>query len=96
MLYMRHGKTDPRQPDLSPMDLDDCDTQRPLTDEGRREITAVGEADGGLGRIDRVLMPVKGRKEGAGFRVQGAGCRRWYLFYVRLKLTCCFYCSQNF
>ncbi len=44
VLYMRHGKTDSRQPDLSPIDLDDCDTQRPLTDEGRREIVAVGEA----------------------------------------------------
>lgn len=44
VLYMRHGRTDPRQPDQVPMDLDDCATQRPLTDQGRAEIAAVGEA----------------------------------------------------
>lgn len=44
VLYMRHGRTDPRQPDQVPMDLDDCSTQRPLTDQGRDEIAAVGEA----------------------------------------------------
>ncbi len=44
VLYMRHGKTDPRQPDQVPIDLEDCATQRPLTEEGRAEIAAVGEA----------------------------------------------------
>jgi phosphohistidine phosphatase SixA len=44
VLYLRHGKTDPRQPDQVPIRLDDCGTQRPLTNEGRDEITAVGAA----------------------------------------------------
>ncbi len=44
VLYMRHGKTDPRQPDQVPIDLEDCATQRPLTEEGRAEIAAVGAA----------------------------------------------------
>ncbi len=44
VLYMRHGRTDPRQPDQVPIDLEDCATQRPLTDQGRAEIAAVGAA----------------------------------------------------
>ena len=44
VLYMRHGRTDPRQPDQVPIDLEDCATQRPLTDQGRAGITAVGAA----------------------------------------------------
>lgn len=44
VLYVRHGRTDPGQPDQVPMDLEDCNTQRPLTDQGRGEISFVGEA----------------------------------------------------
>lgn len=44
VLYLRHGKTDPAQPDHYPLDLEDCSTQRPLTNEGRAEIKSVGEA----------------------------------------------------
>lgn len=45
VLYMRHGATDTRQPDHLPrVDLNDCSTQRPLTDEGRTTSIAVGRA----------------------------------------------------
>lgn len=44
VLYMRHGMTDPGQPDQVPIDLEDCGTQRPLTDQGRVKISLVGEA----------------------------------------------------
>lgn len=44
VLYMRHGRTNPGQPDQVPIDLEDCDTQRPLTNQGRDEIVLVGEA----------------------------------------------------
>ena len=44
VLYMRHGATDSAQPDQVPIDLDDCATQRPLTDAGRDEVRAVGVA----------------------------------------------------
>jgi phosphohistidine phosphatase SixA len=53
VLYMRHGKTDPRQPDQVPIRLDDCGTQRPLTQEGRAEIAAVGEA------LRRARIPIE-------------------------------------
>lgn len=35
VIVMRHGKTDQTQVDHDPVDLDDCDTQRNLTDIGR-------------------------------------------------------------
>ncbi|TWI64610.1 phosphohistidine phosphatase SixA [Desulfobotulus alkaliphilus] len=44
VLYMRHGRTDPHQPDQVPIDLEDCATQRPLIDQGRAEIIMVGKA----------------------------------------------------
>lgn len=45
VLYMRHGTTDNRRPDRVPsVDLNDCATQRPLTEEGRRLSARVGEA----------------------------------------------------
>ena len=43
VLYMRHGRTDSSIPDQVPIDIDDCGTQRPLTDEGREEIRRIGE-----------------------------------------------------
>ncbi len=45
VLYMRHGNTDNTKPDRVPaVDLNDCATQRPLNDEGRKIAAFVGEA----------------------------------------------------
>lgn len=45
VLYLRHGTTDNTRPDRFPtVDLNDCRTQRPLTEEGRKLATFVGEA----------------------------------------------------
>ena len=45
VLYMRHGTTDTSRPDRVPsVDLDDCSTQRPLTEEGVRVAAQVGRA----------------------------------------------------
>jgi len=44
-LYLRHGSTDNTRPDRFPaVDLNDCSTQRPLTDEGRKQAALVGDA----------------------------------------------------
>lgn len=44
VLYMRHGNTNSKIPDRVPdVDINDCSTQRPLTDEGRRNADKVGE-----------------------------------------------------
>jgi phosphohistidine phosphatase SixA len=44
VLYMRHGNTDNSQPDAVPkIDLNDCATQRPLNDEGRKVAAQVGQ-----------------------------------------------------
>lgn len=43
VLYLRHGATDSAYPDQVPIDLHDCNTQRPLSDAGRSEIAQVGE-----------------------------------------------------
>jgi phosphohistidine phosphatase SixA len=45
VLYLRHGATDTSRPDRVPsVDLDDCSTQRPLTEEGARIVAEVGKA----------------------------------------------------
>lgn len=45
VIYMRHGSTDSSKPDRFPqVDLNDCSTQRPLTDEGRQVASDVGKA----------------------------------------------------
>lgn len=45
VLYMRHGSTDTTRPDRVPsVDLNDCSTQRPLTEEGRQMSAEVGKA----------------------------------------------------
>lgn len=45
VLYMRHGNTDNSRPDRVPnVDLNDCSTQRPLSDEGRELMKQVGKA----------------------------------------------------
>jgi broad specificity phosphatase PhoE len=41
---MRHGKTDPDQADTDPFHLDNVQAQRHLTDEGRQQARALGEA----------------------------------------------------
>jgi len=44
-LYLRHGQTDNTRPDRLPaVDLADCTTQRPLSEEGRRTAVTVGAA----------------------------------------------------
>lgn len=43
VLYMRHGNTDNSRPDAFPrVNLEDCATQRPLNEEGRRVAAQVG------------------------------------------------------
>lgn len=44
VIYMRHGATDARFPDRIPVQIDDCASQRPLTDAGRAELDEVGRA----------------------------------------------------
>lgn len=45
VLYLRHGHTDNTRADRVPsVDLNDCATQRPLTEEGRQVAARVGEA----------------------------------------------------
>ena len=45
VLYLRHGNTDNTRADRVPsVDLNDCATQRPLTEEGRQVAARVGEA----------------------------------------------------
>lgn len=43
ILFIRHGPTDSAYPDQVPIDLNDCTTQRPLTDSGRALMAQVGE-----------------------------------------------------
>ena len=45
VLYFRHSSTDTSRPDRFPaVDLNDCNTQRPLSDEGRKIAGQVGIA----------------------------------------------------
>ena len=44
VIYMRHGKTDNSRPDQLNVDLNDCNTQRMLSNEGRKIVTEVGKA----------------------------------------------------
>lgn len=44
VLYFRHGNTDNSRPDRTPtVDLNDCLTQRPLSEEGRNLMKVVGK-----------------------------------------------------
>lgn len=55
-LYFRHGGTDRSKLDAQEVDMGDCATQRNLTDAGRNEMRAIGEAMRSLGlAIDEVL-----------------------------------------
>lgn len=43
VLYIRHGATDTSRPDRLPnVDLNDCATQRPLTEDGRQQMKLIG------------------------------------------------------
>ena len=44
IIYMRHPKTNPDQADTDPLNLDNVKAQRQLTDEGRKQAKAMGEA----------------------------------------------------
>ncbi|WP_151704313.1 histidine phosphatase family protein [Nitrincola alkalilacustris] len=44
VLFIRHGATDTSRPDQVPIDIADCDTQRPLSDAGREEMAVIAEA----------------------------------------------------
>lgn len=45
VLYMRHGYTDNTRADRVPnVDLNDCSTQRPLTEDGRKLAAGIGDA----------------------------------------------------
>lgn len=45
VIYLRHGTTDGARPDQVPdVDLNDCATQRPLTEAGRQLMVEVGQA----------------------------------------------------
>lgn len=45
VLYLRHSSTDTSRPDRFPsVDLNDCNTQRPLSDDGRKIAVQVGTA----------------------------------------------------
>lgn len=53
-LYLRHAPTDNSKPDRLPaVDLNDCNTQRPLTEQGRALATRVGKA------IRAARIPIK-------------------------------------
>jgi len=53
VLYMRHGATDNSRADRAPtVDLNDCNTQRVLNDEGRRQSVTIGQT------IARAKIPV--------------------------------------
>ena len=56
VVLIRHAITTPGVGDPPGMRLDDCSTQRNLTDDGRRDARRVGEAFRARGiRVDRVL-----------------------------------------
>lgn len=42
VIYMRHGATDARIPDQIPVVIEDCASQRPLSDAGRAQLDAIG------------------------------------------------------
>lgn len=44
VIYMRHGKTDNSRPDQLNVDLNDCNTQRMLNEDGRKMAAEVGKA----------------------------------------------------
>lgn len=68
VLYMRHGTSDNRIPDRVPhVDLNDCSTQRPLTEKGRKVSAFVGKSIrmAGIPVTDVVSSPLCRAKETA-------------------------------
>ncbi len=43
VIYMRHGATNTDIPDQVPIDLNNCATQRPLTEAGLAEVSQIGQ-----------------------------------------------------
>src|ERR1700719_2659022 len=44
VLFMRHPRTNPDQADTDPLNLDNIKAQRQLSDEGRKQVRAMGES----------------------------------------------------
>jgi broad specificity phosphatase PhoE len=44
VLFIRHPKTNPDQADTAPLHLDNIKAQRQLSEEGRKQAKALGEA----------------------------------------------------
>ena len=42
VVYMRHGPSDAHRPDQLPLQLDNCDSQRPLSEAGRALLKTIG------------------------------------------------------
>lgn len=55
VIYFRHADTDHSRQDQRSLDLDDCATQRPLSDKGREHSRAIGEA---IRALDVPIGPV--------------------------------------
>lgn len=56
IIYMRHPRTNPEQADTDPLHLDNVKAQRQLTDEGRAQAKAIGEAFRALKiSVDKVI-----------------------------------------
>jgi len=56
VLFIRHPKTNPDQADTDPLNLDNIKAQRQLSDEGRKQAKALGEAFRALKiPIDKVI-----------------------------------------
>lgn len=51
VIYMRHGATDARFPDRIPVIIDDCASQRPLSDAGRAQLDEIA------GRFAKLQLP---------------------------------------
>ena len=49
VIFFRHAATDHAQTDQDRLDLEDCETQRNLTAEGREQAKAIGRAFGAMG-----------------------------------------------
>ena len=52
VIYFRHTATDFSKNDQGMRDFEDCDNQRPLTDEGRKDAQAIGQ------RIAALKLPI--------------------------------------
>lgn len=69
VIYMRHGLTDARFPDLIPIDLDDVESQRPLSDAGIKLLDQVGK------HVTKLKLPYKVVISSPFFRAQESAFR---------------------